>query len=35
MGLNYYQLYAASTFADTKYLRKMRKEVLQEKVAKL
>ena len=30
-----FQLYAARIFADTKHLRKMRKEVLQEKVAKL
>ena len=30
-----FQLYAARIFADTKYLRKMRKEVLKEKVAKL
>ena len=34
-AFNNFQLYAARIFADTKYLRKMRKEVLQEKVAKL
>ncbi len=30
-----FQLYAARIYADTKYMRKMRKEVLKEKVARL